>query len=303
MKKLIPLLLFLMLTFPGAVQSQERAAFERLTIEIWPEYDEPSALVIYRGILSPDTSLPAQVTFQIPARAGQPNAVAVRGADEQLISVQYERVVRGDNAEINFTATSEEIQFEYYDPDLQRDGERRAFTYRWPGNHRVRSASFMVQKPRNATDLEISPPFGESFQGSNGLTYFRMSETSLPLDEEFTIRLEYRKASDTLSIGDQPVQPSMPIEPRLSFSFQGRNLVPWLLGGVGLLLILGAGILYWRFGVTLSSQEMFQQERKKPTPVFSDQESFCPQCGSRTGENDRFCRVCGQKLREQVGQG
>lgn len=296
MKKVVSLWVLLIFFFPALVQSQEAVQFERLIVELWPEYDDPGVLVIYRGFLSSDVSLPAEVTFNIPAEAGQPNAVAVRGAEDQLMSVQFERVVKGDRADVSFTATSQEIQFEYYDSRLTIQGNRRFYQYTWPANHPVDAAVFQVQRPRGAENMEITPPFSESFQGSDGLMYFRTSEPELEMGQEHVIQVSYEKDTDALSIGDQPVQSSTSIEPQISFSFQGRNLIPWILGGLGILLILGAGGLYWRFGTQMRKEHIPEREGSASKPVFPDQGSYCPQCGSRTGESDRFCRVCGQRL-------
>lgn len=296
MKKAVSLLVILIVFLPSPVQGQEMVHFERLVVELWPEYDDPGVLVIYRGFLSPDVSLPAEVTFNIPAAAGQPNAVAVRGAEDQLMSVQYERVVKGERANVSFTATSQEIQFEYYDPGLMVQDARRSYQYTWPANHPVDTAVFQVQRPRGAENLEITPPFGESFQGSDGLMYFRTTKSALEVGQEQVIQVAYEKDTDALSIGDQPVQPSTSIEPNISFSFQGRNLIPWVLGGLGVLLILGAGGLYWRFGTRMKKEPSPEKEGASRKPVYPDQGSYCPQCGSRTGESDRFCRVCGQRL-------
>jgi len=294
-KRIIILSVLLCILFPVSVSAQEAVAFDRLVVELWPEYDDPGVLVIYRGVLSPQVSLPAQVTLTIPAAAGQPNAVAVRGAEGQLMSVQYDRVVKGDWADVTFTSTSQEIQFEYYDPRLEKSGDARSFVYEWPGMHPVQSAVFQVQQPRRASNLEITPAFGDSFQGSDGLTYFRSGEDQLAVGQERVIEISYEKEGDGLSIGDQPVQPSTEINPQISFSFQGRNLIPWILGGVGLILIAAAVGLYWRFGARKKQKADLSDDKASP-PVFSDQQSYCPQCGSRTGESDRFCRVCGQRL-------
>lgn len=296
LKKILIFFVLLMFFVPLTVRAQEAVPFQKLVVELWPEYDDPGVLVIYRGILSPQVTLPAQVTLTMPAEAGQPNAVAVKGAEDQLMSVQFERVVKGDTAEVSFTSTSEEIQFEYYDPGLEKNGAQRAYIYRWPGNHPVNSAIFQVQKPRGSSNVEISPAFGESFQGSDGLTYFRSGESSLELGQEKTIHVEYSKTAEGLSIGDQPVQPSTAVEPRISLSFQGRNLIPWILGGVGLILIVVAVGLYWRFGTQIGKAHKSGVGQQSGKQVLSDQSSYCPQCGSRTSENDRFCRVCGQRL-------
>jgi hypothetical protein len=212
------------------------------------------------------------------------------------MSVQYERVVKGEYAEISFTATSQEIQFEYYDLGLAKDGDQRTFTYQWLGNHAVDTAVFQVQQPRGSYALEISPTFEESFQGSEGLTYYKMSEGRLEKDESQIIRIQYIKASDALSIGDPPVQPSMPIEPRLSFSFQGRNIIPWLVAGLGLSLVFGGMGFLWWFGEERKHPLKLAGRSKAEDAAYAGRTSYCPQCGSRTGESDRFCRVCGQRL-------
>jgi len=296
LKKAVLFIVLVLMLFPLPVKGQEGLTFEELVVDIWPEYDDPRVLIIYRGVLSSQVSLPALVTFQIPAEAGQPNAVAVRDPENKLMSVTYERVVKGEFAEISFIATFHEVQFEYYDPLNNKEGNLRTFTYTWPGNHTVNSVVFQVQEPRGAYDLDISPPFGESYQGSDGLKYFRMGETQLKETESQNIQIRYQKSSDSLSVGGQSIQPRRPIEPQLSFSFQGWNLLPWLLGSLGFLFILGAVGIYWWFGEKRNPPESLESEPNPQEPVFSELSSSCPQCGSKTSENDRYCRVCGHKL-------
>ena len=294
MKKLYYLLLILVLCLPAGVSAQQGVHFSELMIEIWPEYDQPEVLVIYRGFLSPEVSLPAEISFQIPAEAGQPNAVAVRDPNQQLISVQYQRVLRGDWAEITFTATSQEIQFEFYDPALSTAGEQREYTYRWPGNHQVDQGLIQVQQPRSSQNIEITPALGNSFVGSDGLTYYYRQYQPLP-QEPLTIELAYTKSSQVLSVGEEPVQPSVPIEVKPSLSFQGRSLLPWILGGLGLLLLLGAVLLYRGLGTEAQfplrfGDLLFSGSEKSPA------RGYCPSCGTPRGERDRFCRKCGHKF-------
>ena len=60
----------------GHVQAQEEPTLESLEIALWPEFDRPEVLVIYRGQLDADVALPALVEITLPARVGQPTAVA-----------------------------------------------------------------------------------------------------------------------------------------------------------------------------------------------------------------------------------
>ncbi len=295
-KRLILLLLLIVIFLPVSVSGQKAISFDRLVVELWPEYDEPSVLVIYRGILSSQVQFPVQITLTIPSAAGQPNAVAVRGPEGRLMSIQYERVVKGNWAEVTFTATSQEIQFEYYDPRLEKDDSTRSFVYEWPGEHAVNSAVFQIQRPRGASNLEISPSFGETFQGSDGLTYFRSEETKLAVGQKRVIHVSYNKDSDMLSIGAQPVQSSTAVEPKPSYSLQDMNLTPWVLAGGGVILIAVVVGLYLRFGTQIKQEKSIAGEKTEEGTVISNQQAYCPKCGSRTGESDLFCRVCGQKL-------
>ena len=293
MKKLNYLLIILVLCLPAGVSAQQGIHFSELMIEIWPEYDQPEVLVIYRGFLSPEVSLPAEVTFEIPAEAGQPNAVALRDPNQQLISVQYQRVLRGERAEITFTATSQEIQFEYYDPALSTADEQRDYIYRWPGNHQVDLGMIQVQQPRDSQNLQITPALGNSFVGSDGLTYYYRQFQPLP-QEPLVIEIEYIKTVQTLSVGEEPVQPSVPVEVKPSLSFQGRSLLPWILGGLGVLLVVSAVLLYRGLGsearFSFSLRDLFSGSGK-----VQDQ-GYCPSCGAPRGKEDRFCRKCGGKF-------
>ena len=62
-------------------QAQGGANLERLEIAIWPEYDRPSALVIYKARLDTSVDLPAVVRLPIPASVGAPHAVAAWSPD------------------------------------------------------------------------------------------------------------------------------------------------------------------------------------------------------------------------------
>jgi len=47
------------------VSGQSTVVFDQVMIEIWPEYDRPDVLVIYRIQLADNVSLPVQVSLLI----------------------------------------------------------------------------------------------------------------------------------------------------------------------------------------------------------------------------------------------
>lgn len=273
--------------------AQEWLQFDELLIELWPEYDQPDVLVIYRAVLSSNVSLPVEVSFQIPVEAGQPHAVAFRDEQGQLMSVQFERIVRGDLAEISFLSPSREIQFEYYHPGLEMEGDLRSFTFQWQDDHLIQQAAVQVQQPRGASEMSIRPPLETSFEASDGLTYYFGTLPSLK-SGKLTLQLSYQKGNDRLSAANAPVQPGAPIEPEITFSLRGRDVIPWIVGGVGLLAIFSAVLLYWQSERGDSPLHLPRAFLKEDSAEREN--NFCPKCGSRTGEDDRFCRVCGSKL-------
>ena len=61
----------------GAAQpayAQSPAGLADLEIALWPEYDQPQVLVIYRAQLEQDTLLPAAVSLGLPAGVQAMNA-------------------------------------------------------------------------------------------------------------------------------------------------------------------------------------------------------------------------------------
>ena len=149
---------------PSQVHAQEEIELSYLEVDLWPEYDSPEMLVIYRITLPPTVSLPMDLTFRIPAAVGEPSAVAGRGISDDgeagLFTIPYEHQVDGEWGLVTLTATMPELQLEYYDPGLHKQGATRQFDFKWPGDYAVEALMIQVQQPRDATDMSISPASG-----------------------------------------------------------------------------------------------------------------------------------------------
>jgi hypothetical protein len=76
-----------------------------------------------------------------------------------------------------------------------------------------------------------------------------------------------------------------------------NSYLPYILGGVGGVLIVG-GLLYY----FLSGREHAHRLRRRsrpPSKAGGDASAtHCHQCGTRAKPGDRFCRVCGTRLRQ-----
>jgi hypothetical protein len=301
-KKTILIVLFTLFIVVSSAKAQESPSLETLVIDLWPEYDQPSMLVIYKAELSPEVSLPAEITFRMPVQAGQPAVVAVGPDAQSVADVVYDTQVMGDWLDVSFIATTPAIQFEYYDPRLVKDGAQRSFDFTWPGDYSVEALTLQVQHPLGATDVTVTPTQGRMVQDSNGFTYNIIDVGALAQGSVFDIFLSYQKESDALSVESFQIQPSATITPGTTSLLNLGQWWVWLLIGLGVVLIGGGGYWYWRMG----RQETAPKKRRHRRAPSQDAEGmimenaiYCHQCGKRAGPGDRFCRSCGTRLRTE----
>lgn len=284
------------------VLAQDDVSFGKLEIDLWPEYDRAEVLVIYRINLDPGTGLPADVTLRVPADA-QVNAVAARQGDGSLFNIAYDRAASGDWAEISFNAALPDIQVEYYDPNLVKEGATRQYQYHWPGDYAVGALDVEVQQPAGATNLTTSPALGSGTPSQDGLVYYRSSVGALPVGQGFDLSLTYDKSSETFSAAGLQVQPSAPVDDMAAnWQTEFLTVLPRGLLILGVLLLVGGGIWYWQSGKRKSGTSQPQRRRRKlaaaQEPAAAPEgHIYCHACGKRAGPGDRFCRTCGSRLR------
>lgn len=296
------LILISLILAPASANAQEAITIESLEVDLWPEYDRASMLVIYRVVLPQGLSYPTTVTVLIPTVAGEPNAVASRSGND-LLNTNYSRQVAGEWASITITATSPEIQLEFYDPQLEIRDEARHFEYNWTGEYKVNNLTIQVQQPAGSRDLQVSPALGEFSQGNDGLNYYTVEVGEVSEGQEFSLSVDYTKDSDSLTVEGMQVQPSAPIDGDTSGRTNLADYLPWMLGAAGLLLLGGGVVWFWRTSIDAepADRRTKRGKRGKPTsrmdaPVDEDSK-YCHQCGKRAGEIDKFCRNCGARLR------
>lgn len=285
---------------PITVSAQTAITFTKIIINIWPEYDRPGVLVFYQITLSPQTSLPATLTLRIPKAAGNPYNVAMKDIDGRLDSLRSTSVVEGEWIRVTFTTPVPEIQFEYYDPAIISTSSLHEYQYTWPGGFDTESVVLVIQQPLAAENFQVQPAMGSGRMSSDGFTYFESVVGKLKADVPFSIKLKYDKTGTNLSAPSQSVSPVETISTS-TLGWQTLNeALPYVLGGLGVLLILASGYWYWRSGKTLT---LAFRRRHVPSRVKeTDGESagiYCHRCGRKAVSGDVFCRSCGTKLRTE----
>jgi hypothetical protein len=297
------LLLIIILLLPFGARAQDSISLSSLEIQIWPEYDKPSVLVIYQMTLSASTTFPISLSVRIPIAAGEPNAVAAKQVDGTLYNISYTRQVAGEWAIISFSTTTPDIQLEYYDPGLIKEGNARHYQYLWPGDYASNQTTIEVQQPAGATDMRISPSLSVGTTGSDNLTYYREEDIgAISAGQNISITIDYNKSTDTLSAENLPVQPSAAIPQSTASDLNVSTWLPWILGILGAGLILGGIIWFWQSGRQRPASKSRRRRSKasEPEPGLNlntaEDGIYCAQCGKRAAPGDLYCRSCGTPI-------
>lgn len=193
-------ILLLVMALVTAIAGQPAAAqttLERLEVALWPEYDQPSMLVMLRAFLPADTQLPVQVTLPMPQEAGVPNAVAKRGPEGGLLVAQHTFDITDDLTLVQVVTDSREIRLEYYQP-LEITGDNRRFLFEWPGFLPLGELTFEVIQPLDVTAFAVTPAATVT-QGGNGLTYHHGDLGSREAGTTAAIEILYTKSTASLT--------------------------------------------------------------------------------------------------------
>ena len=300
---------------PVAMAQSPAITFQNLLVEIWPEYDRPEVLVIYRGELSPATSLPAQLTFRLPGYIEEMHAVAVErdgnlvDVDPAVIELRHE----GEDLLLTFSTDSPNIQFEYYDPViLSKQDQNRQLAFQFAVPYALETAVFEVQEPVQAKDFSLTPEAGDTFIGRDGLTYHTIQRTDLTPPDTFELAAAYQRNTNELSTqqltdrSGAPAQDTSAVTEAPAREDLNQGYV--LIGG-GVLLLLAVGGYWWwtssrpaatgpsrRRATRPKSRRKGRQKERDKTPTVASG-GFCYRCGTALRDDASFCHNCGAERR------
>lgn len=288
-------LLLLLATFclflPLDARAQSSAPkLKMLNVALWPEYDRPEVLVIYRTRLSAGTELPTRVTFRLPGYIEQMHAVAVE-RDGVLVDVNQdsiELIHNGDDLLLTFPSSSLNLQFEYYDPFiLAKQNQTRQLAFDFSAPYEIEMTIFEVQQPFQAEEFTLLPEPVNSFTNSDGLRHYTIEVPDLAPGDTFKLSATYRRNTDEVSVQSikshtpsQRLDISVVTEPSRSRIFDAG----YIFIGAGVILLLVIGGYLW-----------FRQTRAETEPYSMSEENstFCYRCGTALQKDANFCHNCG----------
>jgi hypothetical protein len=313
MKQLLLTLVLCLVLIAVPAQAQQPPTLSSLEISIWPEYDRPDVLVIYRGQFAEATPLPVQVELRLPPGIGQPTAVAFVGEGGQRFNQEYTTRMEGDQLVVSFELSTLAFQLEYYAPFSADATGLREFTYSYTADYPVTALSLEFQVPPAADAFAIEPPADSTIQGSDGLTYQLVEAGALVQGDTKSWTFTYQKTgseltADSLTSAELPAQPPAPAAQNSDSS----TVLIFTLSFIALIAV-GAGA-FWLGKQTQPASPAPGGSRGKSgrrgsgrgtarqQPLRSAQGRegalFCHRCGAALRSDSEFCHKCGAEVRE-----
>jgi len=267
------------------------SAIDSLDIEIWPDYDKPSVLVLLTGSLPRDTRLPASITLPLPETAHL-NAVArIDGND----GVMKDDIFSSSDPSGTLTFITPDLRFrvEYYLPYTVNNNQR-SFDYSWLADVSVNNLRLRVQQPTSASTLNTEPATSNVVRSGDGFDYHIFPSRAVPANQSFSLHVDYNMTTAQLSATSLPSSntsiqtPALPATPGIG-SDVNWALVAIVAGG----LIFFAALI-WQIASRRPAPNM--RDTADSGVVTKSRAKFCRNCGEPIDKGDRFCGGCGSKL-------
>jgi hypothetical protein len=290
---LLALLLLPVLAVAQAPAAKGATRLASLSIEIWPEFDRPAALVILRGVVADGVKLRAPIALRLPAAAGGAAAVAYSAsADGNLLNLKNEQTAAGDYVTVKFDAPERFFHIEFYVPMPTTD-PARSFRYVWPADVAVDRASVVVQEPAAALGLITEPNLEQTSTGAEGLNY-RIGELgALPAGKPVPITIRYTKSDARPSVEIKGLKTAQAAAaapasaaPVAAPALAASGLPPWVIPVGG----------FAAFGVIVALLVLLLWRRQTATSAAAPAVGFCKKCGAPLTADSLFCAKCGTKV-------
>ena len=292
MKRILFFLPILLLWTPldaGYAQKQVTAV-DSLVIELWPDYDRPSVLVLLTGTLPADTAFPVAVTLPLPETA-QLNAVARIDSSDGVMKDDIISTAR--SGVIEFITPDPLFRLEYYFP-YRVNNNQKSFDFTWLADLSVNKLELRVQQPVSVNSLSTEPATEKVVKRDNGFDYHILPVQAVPAGQPFSVLVNYKMATAQLSVEQLPSRGAGLQAPELSSKSSAGSGTNWPIVAI----VVGGLIIVIFFVRQMASRRPLSSTGKR-RPAEAEEQSradLCENCGKPVDEEDRFCAKCGTEL-------
>lgn len=167
----------------------------RMRVSIWPEYDDPSVLVIYDGRFSDDSQFPTKTSFFIPKGAVISDVCSLSPEGQHYCQL-YE-IAKGDGQrdKVIMSLPFPNFYLSFHTKVLDLTSEMRGIEFSILPNHTIEKMEVDIQQPLRSSTFTIAPGEGQHSE-EKGFNHFKYELENIDKGEEQLFKISYLK-SDT----------------------------------------------------------------------------------------------------------
>ena len=282
---------------PAVAAAQEAPRFKRLTVSIWPEYDEPSVFVNYEGELAEGVALPATLNLALPLGVQVNSACEIDAAGRHTV-VDW-REITGDKPGVSYVTGKPHTHIEFYYNPIEGAG-RRESTYKVVAPGPVDALQVEIQQPLRSTNFVVAPAANSVFADKEGFKYHRYDFANVAAGQTLTFDIAYEKPDAKPSVERQQTAPAT-----AATAAGSEYALPLLLLGLGLvgiavfLLLRSRERPRARLAAAPAVSRRRNGARAGANTAGAEPTRYCTQCGGKIRAGAAFWTSCGQPVRRR----
>ncbi|HDH08137.1 MAG TPA: hypothetical protein ENG96_01500 [Gammaproteobacteria bacterium] len=190
----------------GIDEEAEGLSIGRMRVAIWPEYDDPSLLVIYDGKFDEGLRFPIKTSFLVPKGAIISDACSLSHEGQHFCQL-YKIFDKGAYDEVRLLLPYPNFYLSFHTPAFSEIDRNREFIYQIKANHPIKFMEVDIQQPLRSSAFNITPADNTSLPHAEpviskvkGFNHFSYKLENIERGKEVTFTINYIKDDQKPSI-------------------------------------------------------------------------------------------------------
>ncbi|HJM94265.1 MAG: hypothetical protein QGG19_14565 [Alphaproteobacteria bacterium] len=198
---LIPWLSLVLLLSPflaAETRADDELTIGRMRVMIWPEYDDPSILVVYDGRFADDSKFPTVTDFLIPKDAIINDICSLSPGGQHFC--QLYDISEGEHYNrVRLSLPFSNFYVSFHLAPIDLDSANRQIEYAIKANHPIDNMEVDIQQPLRTTSFAISPPGGKASTDKD-FNHFNYVLEDIAKGEDRVFKIAYTKETREPSV-------------------------------------------------------------------------------------------------------
>lgn len=199
------ILLSLVLGTKNAFAETAKLEIQKMDINVMPEYDTPDILIIYSVDIKNNSDQPytGEFVWNLP-KGAKTYTVVDKSKGDNHVEPTVKQGEKNNQIVWKFPnplqpGETKPVQIEYYYNNLQGNPDK-TFAYEYLPEYPVVQTELIVFQPKKASNMVVTPDFGQAQPGFDGFSVYKKEFKNLKLGDNVQIKAGYTKSDPNPSV-------------------------------------------------------------------------------------------------------